>query len=145
MARYAVAADLLQRAPAYLQTALLDDSGVGTATAGLAEVILVAACDELDGYLQAAGWSVPVAAPIPPMVKGLAIDIWWYRAHDRINQVDERVQRNWETTLERLKSIQRREVYPGLDPAPTERASIVDATICTSSTKLFGRSNLSGL
>ena len=144
MARYATTTTVLQRLPQYLRTQLLDDDHDGTEDTGLADSLLDAACDEIDGYLQAAGWQVPITSTVPPMVRQLVHDIFWYRAHDRINAVDDRVQTNWESTLRRLESLQKREVYPGLDPAPAERPSITETHTLTSADRVFGRSNLTG-
>lgn len=146
MARYAVAADLLPRIPQFLRTQLLDDSGVGVETAGLAESVLEEACARVDGYLQAGGWRVPITTTVPPMVKSLTLDLAWYLIHDRLDATSDKVWRAYEVTIKQLEQVSRRELSPGLDsPLPVERPEITATISLTSATRVFGRTNLSGL
>lgn len=142
MARYATLAEFTRRCPSYLQTQMFDDDGDGAVDAGIGESILETACAVVDGYLQAAGYTVPVTSTTPAMVKQLALDVAWYYAHDRLGAVDDRVQRAYEITIRQLEQVSRRELYVGLDPAPVERAEITAAHTLTSATKIMGRTNL---
>ena len=118
MARYAVAADLLPVLPQYLRTQILDDNHDGTEDPGLAESLLEYACDYIDGAIQAAGFAVPVAAPIPSIVSSLTLQIARYAAHERLNLVDDRVRQQWEWVREDLKALADGSLAIGLTPTP---------------------------
>jgi phage gp36-like protein len=68
----------------------------------------VKAADSLiDGYLSSALVSVPVAAPVPEMIKQLSYDIAMYNLYDRLDlqDVPDRIQKKYDAAIETLKDI----------------------------------------
>lgn len=143
MARYATTTDLLRRMSSTLRLALFDDDHSGAEDTGLADTVLDSACDEVDASLQAAGFEVPLSGSIPPFIRQLTLEVAWVHAHNRIG-LQEQIKENADRTAVKLEKVSRRELWPGLDPAPDERDEIAGNTI-TSATRVFGRDNLSGL
>lgn len=68
----------------------------------------VKAADSLiDGYLSSALVTVPVAAPVPDMIKQLSYDIAMYNLYDRIDLQDipDRIQKKYDAAIVTLKDI----------------------------------------
>ena len=142
MARYAVPGDLLPVLPQYLRAQILDDDHDGSEDPGLAEAILESACDYLDGYLRAAGYVVPLTAPIPPTVMELTLRIGRYYAHERLNLVDDRIRAQWEWVREDLQRVASGELALGLTPSPT--VAVGGAPLFTSALRVWGRAETEG-
>lgn len=79
----------------------------------------VKAADSLiDGYLSSALVSVPVAAPVPEMIKQLSYDIAMYNLYDRLDlqDVPERIQKKYDAAIDTLKDIAKKLItIPGQD------------------------------
>ena len=138
--RYAVAADLLRVLPPYLQTRLLDDDHDGTEDPGLADVIIEAAADEVDGYLSAAVSTPILDVPTPPTVKHCTLQIARYLTHLRLSKTSDFIEEQYVRTLDLLKAIVAGRASYGVDPLPAE-ASYMTSEL-SSAARVFSRDTL---
>jgi len=143
-ARYTTDAEVERVLPDYLRLQMFDDDHNGVEDVGVCEMVREDADDLVDGYIQAAGYLVPVDGTVPTFIRRSALAIFRYLAHERIGADDEKVERAYERTLEQLDKFVRGEIKIGLDPVPSPSSTAAKITL-TSQTLVLGRSNLSGL
>lgn len=108
---YCTQADLIARfGEAELLAIAGDDSGMAMDTAAVER-----ACDdaagEIDGYVSAAGYPVPLS-PVPRIVVANACDIARYRLYDA--HASDQVQKRYDDAVKFLKSVSRGDVRLGM-------------------------------
>ena len=140
--RYAYSADLYRRMTPTLRLQLFDDDRDGTEDAGIADGCLEDAADLVDAKL-GARYTVPLTGTIPGAVRKCTLDLAWYNAHARVHALDDTIVAEYAATIEILDQMADGTISIGVDPRPAERSGLT-ATV-TSATKVFGRSNLSGI
>ncbi|MFA6574056.1 MAG: DUF1320 domain-containing protein [Nocardioides sp.] len=138
---YAVEADLVEVLTPMQRLALLDDDSDGTETVGLATLLLVGASAEIDGIISAR-YAVPLTTT-PATIKHLCLRIARAKAYYRRASPPETIVDDYALALEMLGRIASGEIGIGVDPRPTERSGLT--VTMTSATRVFGRTNLSGL
>lgn len=137
---YTTATDILRVCPAYLQTQLLDDDHDGAEEAGLADLLLEEAESLVDSYLSAR-YSVPLVDNQLRTAKRLTLGAFLYYAHQRLNSVDDRIEKAFEIVLSELERIADGKNERAQEH--TERPAAV-STI-GSSPRVFSRDSLKGL
>lgn len=116
---YSVQADLLAQISNEQMLQLTDDAELGSINTDRINEAIAAADAEIDGYL-ANKYAVPVAAPVPALVKKLSIDFTVYNLWRRRQKVPEDVRKAYEDALAMLGKIAAGEISIGVDPPPTE-------------------------
>lgn len=116
---YILQADLLGQLTEDQLIQLTDDGNVGEVHAETVTQAIADAEAEINGYV-ATRYAVPVAAPVPALLKKLAIDITVYNLWRRRQKVPELVRTVYEDALKRLDGIAKGTVTLGVDPAPAE-------------------------
>ncbi|HRE10766.1 MAG TPA: DUF1320 family protein [Ignavibacteria bacterium] len=89
-------------------TAELDKLTGGGVTGDSNLVEAIKAADSLiDGYVISALVAVPVASPVPEMIKQLSYDITMYNLYDRLDLQDipDRIQKKYDAAIVTLKDI----------------------------------------
>lgn len=117
---YCTQADLIER---FGENELLaiarDESGTAIDTA-----VVERACDdasgEIDGYVSAAGYPVPLS-PVPRIVIANACDIARYRLYDE--QPNPVVEKRYDDAVKSLKSVSRGEVKLGISTGPSSSSA----------------------
>ena len=142
MGAYIVESDLLRGMPDYLKAHLMDDDHDGTVDAATITAVIQAAEGELDLYLSGS-FVVPLTGTIHEFLKTIAVNLAWYHAHKRIHRVSDQIQTEYEQTIEQLQGIRDRLIGGSVQDTETLRPGLSGVT--KSATRVFGRSNLSGL
>ncbi len=142
MGTYIDESDLLRGMPDYLKTHLMDDNHDGTVDAATVAAVIAAAEGELELYLSGS-YEIPLTGTIHEFLKTLAVNLAWYHAHKRIHRVSEQVQAEYESTLEQLEGVRKRLLGSVIQKTETLRPGLVGTA--GSASRVFGRSNLSGL
>ncbi|WP_438454699.1 gp436 family protein [Vreelandella venusta] len=108
---YCTQADLIER---FGEDELLAIARDETGTA-IDAAVVERACDdasgEIDGYVSAAGYPVPLS-PVPRIVTAYACDIARYRLYDE--HATDQVQKRYDDAVKFLKSVSRGEVRLGI-------------------------------
>ena len=108
---YCTKADLIERfGEAELLAIARDESGMAIDTA-VVERACEDASGEIDGYVSAAGYPVPLS-PVPRIVTSYACDIARYRLYDE--QALEQVQKRYDAAVKFLRMVSRGEVRLGI-------------------------------
>lgn len=108
---YCTKADLIERfGEAELLAIAHDESGMAIDTA-VVERACEDASGEIDGYVSAAGYPVPLS-PVPRIVIANACDIARYRLYDE--HATDQVQKRYDDAVKFLKSVSRGEVRLGI-------------------------------
>lgn len=116
---YIVQADLLAQLSQAQLTQLTDDIGNGVIDDTRVDQAIADAEAEIDGYV-ATRYAVPVAAPVPALLKKLAIDITVYNLWRRKQKIPDLVRTAYEDAVKKLEAIAKGVVTLGVDPAPAE-------------------------
>lgn len=117
---YCTQADLIERfGEAELQAIARDETGIAIDTA-VVERACEDASGEIDGYVSAAGYPVPLV-PVPRIVIANACDIARYRLYDE--QASEQVQKRYDDAVKFLKSVSRGEVRLGISTGPASSSA----------------------
>jgi len=97
---------------------------------------------EIDGYC-AGRYSVPFS-PVPPVIKGLSVEIAVYRLYQR-RTVPERTEKSYDKAVARLKDISKGLMTLGVapQPAPADTGDGVSVN-CTAEDRIFTRDTLKG-
>ena len=106
MGNYIVQADLKDKLADNQLMQLTDDSHSGQI---VTETVVQAIADaeaEIDGYV-AAQYGVPILAPIPRLLKALAIDITVYKLYARRQRVPDDVKDMYREAMRKLEQIAR--------------------------------------
>lgn len=117
---YCTHADLVERFGENELLALArDESGTAIDTA-----VVERACDdasgEIDGYVSAAGYPVPLS-PVPRIVIANACDIARYRLYDE--HASDQVQKRYDDAVKFLRSVSRGEVKLGISTGPASSSA----------------------
>src|SRR5258706_5992693 len=96
---------------------LTDDDRTGLVDAAKVDKAISDAESEINGYV-ATRYAVPVAAPVPDLVKKLATDIAVYSLWRRRQKVPEIVRTAYEDAMKKLSDISKGVITLGIDPAP---------------------------
>ena len=98
---------------------LTDDDKDSVADAGVVAKAIQDAEAEINGYV-ATRYAVPIAAPVPDLVRKLDIDITIYNVWRRREKVPELVRTAYEDAVKKLEGIAKGTITLGVDPAPAE-------------------------
>ncbi len=98
---------------------LTDDDKMGVADDAKIAKAIADSEAEVNGYV-ATRHAVPIAAPVPDLVKALAIDIAIYRLWRRRQRVPADVRTAYDDAVSKLKDIARGTLTLGIDPAPAD-------------------------
>lgn len=119
---YITLADLTQR---FREDEILSltDTGGGSIDTDLTDRAIDDASGEIDGYVAAGGYSVPLE-PVPNIIKAYACDIARYRLYDE--SATEQVTKRYEDAIKFLRAVSRGEVLLGIrTTSPSETAGSV--------------------
>tara|TARA_R110001592_G_scaffold345143_1_gene636849 strand:+ start:1214 stop:1624 length:411 start_codon:yes stop_codon:yes gene_type:complete len=117
---YCTQADLVDRfGEAEIFALARDESGTAIDTA-----VVERACDdasgEIDGYVSAAGYNVPLS-PVPKIVIANACDIARYRLYDE--QVNPVAEKRYDDAVKFLRSVSRGDVKLGISTGPASSSA----------------------
>ncbi len=117
---YCTQSDLIERFGEDELLALArDETGMAIDTA-----VVERACDdasgEIDGYVSAAGYPVPLS-PVPRIVIANACDIARYRLYDE--HASDQVQKRYDDAVKFLKSVSRGDVKLGISTGPASSSA----------------------
>ena len=116
---YIVQADLLAQLSNAQLIQLTDDAKTGSVDTDKVDKAIADAEAEVNGYV-ATKHSVPLASPIPDLIKKLAIDITIYNLYRRRQRTPEDVRTAYEDAVKKLEGIARGLITLGVDPQPAE-------------------------
>ena len=116
---YIVQADLLAQVSEAQLVQLTDDETIGVVNTTRVSQAIADADAEIDGYV-ATRYAVPVAAPVPALLKKLSIDITIYNLWRRRQKIPELVRTAYEDAIKKLEQIAKGTITLGVDPAPAE-------------------------
>jgi len=139
---YIVQADLLSQLSNAQLIQLTDDNKTGSVDADKVTRAIVEAEAEVNGYI-ATKYAVPLAAPVPDLVKQLAIDVAIYRLYRRRQRVPDDVRTAYEDAVNKLEGIAKGLVTLGIDPPPAESSSATSGQVFGPE-RVFNRDKLSG-
>lgn len=106
----------------------------GVIDAEVASMAIADACGEADAYL-GVRYSLPVTAPLPPMLVAVVCDIARYRLHE--DRPTEEVRKRYEDAVRWLRDVSRgAAVLPGAAAATGHAAAL--AAVVQSGRKVFG-------
>ncbi len=107
---YATQADMINRFSTRRIIELTDDSGQGVIDSEILSAVLDSASAEVDMYLRAGGWNVPLSSPYPGWAKTATENIAIYLLYQRRARVPEEIKNEYNRTIERLKAIAKQEI-----------------------------------
>ena len=117
---YCTKADLIERfGESELLAIARDESGMAIDTA-VVERACEDASGEIDGYVSAAGYPVPLS-PVPRIVIANACDIARYRLYDE--HATDQVQKRYDDAVKFLRSVSRGEVKLGISTGPASSSA----------------------
>lgn len=116
---YIVQDDLLGQLPQAQLVQLTDDIGNGVIDETRVTQAITDAEAEIDGYV-ATRYAVPIAAPVPALIKKLAIDITVYNLWRRRQKIPDMIRTAYEDAVKKLEAIAKGTITLGVDPAPAE-------------------------
>jgi phage gp36-like protein len=96
---------------------ITDDQRLGIVDPSVINKAIVSAESEVNGYL-ATRYAVPVAAPVPDLVKKLSLDITIYNLYRRRKRISEDVRTAHEDALKKLEQIAKGMITLGINPLP---------------------------
>ncbi len=139
---YILQADLLGQISNAQLIQLTDDAQSGTVDAAKVTQAIAEAEAEVNGYV-ATKHSVPLAAPIPDLVKQLSVDIAIYRLYHRRQRVPDDVRKSYEDAVAKLKDIAKGVLTLGIDPPPAESSKATSGEVFGPE-RVFDRDKLGG-
>ncbi len=115
---YSTYIDLKKMIPEETLVQLTDDEGAGTANqARISEAVAQADAD-IDGYL-GARYAVPLAEPIPAVIRKLSVDLAVYHLYSRrLEEIPETRAERYKNALRMLEGIAKGLISLGATPAP---------------------------
>lgn len=116
---YIVQNDLLSQVSNAQLIQLTDDAKTGSVDATKVTQAITEAEAEVNGYV-ATRYAVPVAAPVPDLVKKLSVDIAIYNLYRRRQRIPENVTKSYDDAVAKLKDIAKGLITLGIDPPPAE-------------------------
>ncbi|WNL39826.1 DUF1320 domain-containing protein [Halomonas sp. PAMB 3232] len=117
---YCTQADLIERFGADEILAIARDASGNAIDTAVIERACEDASGEIDGYVNAAGYPVPLV-PVPRIVIANACDIARYRLYDE--HASEQVQKRYDDAVKFLKSVSRGEVRLGISTGPSSSSA----------------------
>ena len=95
-----------KRIPERTLIQLTDDAGTGSVDEAMLSEVLAEVSDTVDGYIRGAV-TLPLA-PVPPLVRSLALDLATYRLYARrvTGELPEKIKDMHDAAIKRLKDIQ---------------------------------------
>lgn len=139
---YIVQADLLSQLSGAQLIQLTDDNKTGVVDTDKVTRAIAEAEAEVNGYI-ATKYSVPVASPVPDLVKQLAIDVAIYRLYRRRQRVPDDVRTAYEDAVKKLEGIAKGLVTLGIEPPPAESSKATSGEIFGPK-RVFDRDKLGG-
>ncbi len=150
---YSTLADLQKLLPVDVLVQLTDDENLGPQTidaANLDHAAIIARVDEaiatadglVDGYC-GAKYAVPLAAPVPPIVKGLSMDLAIYYLYAR-RTIPEKIAVKYDKAVATLKDISRGLLTLGVQDEPAPSRADAASTNKTASDRVFTRDKMGG-
>lgn len=130
---YCTQADLIERFGENELLAIARDESGTAIDAALVERACDDASGEIDGYVSAAGYPVPLS-PVPRIVIANACDIARYRLYDE--HATDQVQKRYDDAVKFLKSVSRGEVRLGISTGSADSSSAGSVTM-TSGRQVF--------
>jgi len=118
---YIVQADLSEKVSTAELIQLTDDAKLGVVDTTVVAKLIASAEAEIDGYL-ATRYAVPLAAPVPTLVKKWAVDLTVYNLYLRRRRVTEDAQRAYDDAIKQLRDTAKGLLTLGLDPPPARSA-----------------------
>lgn len=120
---------------------LTDDDNVGLVIDAHVTTAIQTADSEIDGFC-AVKYSVPFAI-VPPIIKGLSVEIAVYYLHKR-RTVPEKIEKAYDKAIARLKDISRGTLSLGIDPPPAATSAGGAESNKTISDRIFTRESMKG-
>ena len=121
---------------------LTDDAKTGLVDTTKIDKAIAEAEAEVNGYV-ATKRSVPLASPIPDLVKQLCVDIAIYRLFHRRQRVPDDVRKSYEDAVAKLKDISKGLLTLGIDPPPAESSKAASGEVFGPE-RMFDRDKLGG-
>lgn len=139
---YIIQADLKEQLSDVHLIQLTDDPKLGIVDAAIVSKAIASAEAEINGYV-AKQASVPLTAPIPELIKKLAIDITVYNLYRRQKRTPDDVRTAYEDAIRKLEHYAKGLITLGIDPppAPSTQAS---AGAVFGPARVFDRETLKG-
>jgi phage gp36-like protein len=116
---YIVQSDLLSQVSEEQLVQLTDDPKIGIVDTARVTAAIANAEAEIDGYV-ATRYAVPLAAPVPALIKTLSIDVAIYHLWRRRQKVPDLVRTAYEDAVKKLEAIAKGTITLGVDPPPAE-------------------------
>ena len=139
---YIVQTDLLGQISNAQLIQLTDDTQAGAVDGTKAAQAIAEAEAEVNGYI-ATKHSVPLASPVPDLVKQLSVDIAIYRLYHRRQRVPDDVRKSYEDAVAKLKDIAKGILTLGVDPPPAESSKATAGEVFGPD-RVFDRDKLGG-
>lgn len=125
---YITQADLVEQISDSQLIQLTDDAKLGTVDTDTVARAITAAEAEVNGYL-ATRYTVPVAAPVPDLIKKWALDIAVYNLYRRRQRMPGDVRTAYEDTIKALTQVAKGTITLGVDPAPAESSDAKEGEV----------------
>ena len=121
---------------------LTDDDDTGAVVADVVTAAIADADAAIDTYL-IKKYTVPVAAPVPVMIRKLSVDVAIYNLFSRRGRVSEAVAQRFKDAITTCRDISAgRAGVPGAADAPASQSS--GTVTITSGTRVFTRTTMEG-
>lgn len=137
---YIVQADLLEQISNAQLIQLTDDLKTGAVDTDKVTRAITSGDAEIDGYV-ATRHSVPLAAPVPNLIKSLAVTIAIYNLYRRRQRAPEDVRTAYEDAVKKLEGIARGLITLGIDPPPAESSKATKGAV-SGPARIFDRDKL---
>ena len=121
---------------------LTDDDKLGIVNTDRVSRAIASADAEINGFV-ATKYTVPIAAPIPALIKGWAVGITVYSLWRRRQRVPEDVRKAYEDVIARLRDVASGKLTLGIDPPPAESSQAAVGAVY-GPTRVFTRDTLEG-
>jgi len=118
---YISQADLTEQLSETQLIQLTDDEKLGVVHTERVARAIASAEGEINGFV-ATRYTVPIAAPIPALIKGWAVTLAGYYLWRRRQRVPEDVRLAYEDVIARLRDVAAGKLTLGIDPPPAESA-----------------------
>jgi len=139
---YCSHADILAQISPEVLIQLTDDANTGVADGTKVTQAIETADAEIDGYC-AGRYNVPFS-PVPPVIKGLAVEIAVYYLYKR-RTIPERIETSYDKAVARLKDISKGIMSLGVAPPPPAAATGDGVGVnCSAENRVFTRETMKG-
>lgn len=121
---------------------ITDDDDTGSVDADVIAAAIADADAAIDTYL-VRQYTVPMASPVPDMVRKLSVDVSLYNLYSRRNRVPESVEQRFKDAVVTLRDIAAGKAgIPGAVDAPSDQSD--NGVAVTSGTRIFTRATMEG-